>query len=218
MVANTELQRVGIEWLAHRPGQPAAQREPRLVGLAPLVGAERAVDRRRQRLCRGYGVRPARLWSSQGIARSASGVEMLFKLGGMALAIGAIVLVQDAIIGERQLGVTEWLLSKPVSRPAYVLSKLLAHGLGVLVILVGLQGALGYGLLSLAVGEPFPLPPYPGGHGRPGGAYPLLPGVDVDDGRADCQPEHPAGRVAGPGAGRVSGRPIRQLPWARSLC
>jgi ABC-type transport system involved in multi-copper enzyme maturation permease subunit len=88
------------------------------------------------------------------------GVEMLFKLGGMALAIGAIVLVHDAIIGERQLGVTEWLLSKPVSRPAYVLSKLLAHGLAVLVILVGLQGAIAYGLLWLAMGEPLPLPPY----------------------------------------------------------
>jgi ABC-2 type transport system permease protein len=88
------------------------------------------------------------------------GLAALFKLGPLALAAGAVILVQDAILGERQLGLTEWLLSKPVSRPAYVLSKLLAHGLGVLVILVGLQGALGYGLLSLAMGEPFPLPPY----------------------------------------------------------
>jgi ABC-2 type transport system permease protein len=88
------------------------------------------------------------------------GVEMLFKLGGMAMAIGAIVLVHDATIGERQLGVTEWLLSKPVSRPAYVLSKLFAHSLAVLVILVGLQAALGYGLLWLAAGEPLPLGPF----------------------------------------------------------
>jgi ABC-2 type transport system permease protein len=88
------------------------------------------------------------------------GIEMLFKFGGMALAIGTVVLVHDATIGERQLGVTEWLLSKPMSRPAYVLSKLLAHGLAVLVILVGLQGALGYGLLSLIIGEPLPLPPF----------------------------------------------------------
>ena len=88
------------------------------------------------------------------------GLAMLFRIGGVALAIGAIVLVQDAIIGERKAGVTEWLLSKPVSRPAYVLSKLLAHGFGVLVILVGLQGAIAYGLLSLAMGKPFPLPPY----------------------------------------------------------
>jgi ABC-type transport system involved in multi-copper enzyme maturation permease subunit len=90
----------------------------------------------------------------------AIGLDMLFKMGGVALAVGTIVLVQDAIIGERQLGVTEWLLSKPVSRSAYVLSKLFAHGLGVLVILVGLQGALAYGQLSLASGRPYPLLPY----------------------------------------------------------
>jgi len=88
------------------------------------------------------------------------GLDMLFKLGGMAVAIGTVVLVHDATIGERQLGVTEWLLSKPASRPAYVLSKLLAHGLAVLVILVALQGAIAYGLLSLAAGEPLPLLPY----------------------------------------------------------
>jgi len=88
------------------------------------------------------------------------GVFMLFWIASLALPIGAIVLVHDAIIGERQQGVTEWLLSKPVSRPAYVLAKLLAHGLGVLVILVGLQGAIAYGLLSLFMAEPFPLPPY----------------------------------------------------------
>jgi ABC-2 type transport system permease protein len=88
------------------------------------------------------------------------GLAMLFRVGGVALAMGAIVLVQDSIIGERKAGVTEWLLSKPVSRPAYVLAKLLAHGLGVLVIMVGLQSAIAYGLLSLAMGKPFPLPPY----------------------------------------------------------
>jgi len=89
-----------------------------------------------------------------------TGVQMLFQLAPFALALGAIILVHGAVIGERQLGVTEWLLSKPVSRPAYVLSKLFAHGLGVLVILVGLQGAIAYGLLSLAMGEPFPLLSY----------------------------------------------------------
>jgi hypothetical protein len=35
------------------------------------------------------------------------GLAGLFRLGALALAAGAIVLVQDAILGERQLGVTE---------------------------------------------------------------------------------------------------------------
>jgi ABC-2 type transport system permease protein len=90
----------------------------------------------------------------------AIGTGVLFEMGCLFLAVGSIVLASGAIIGERQLGVTEWLLSKPVSRSAYVLSKLLAHGLGVLVVLVGLQGAIGYGLLSLKAGQPLPLLPY----------------------------------------------------------
>jgi ABC-type transport system involved in multi-copper enzyme maturation permease subunit len=84
----------------------------------------------------------------------------VFQIGALALAVGAIILVQDALLGERQRGVAEWLLARPVSRSACVLSKLIAHSFGVLVVLVGLQDAIAYGLLSLARGEPFPLPPY----------------------------------------------------------
>jgi len=88
------------------------------------------------------------------------GIASLFQVGALALPVGAILLAHAETVNERQLGVTEWLLSKPLSRPAYVLSKLLAHGFGVLVILVALQGALAYGLAWLAIGEPFPLSPY----------------------------------------------------------
>ena len=163
MVANAELQRVELSgWRT---------------GLANLLRKEnRAWWGSRRWLVQSIvwavivnGCLAAMLWGMPLLAKLmggpeldslAIGVDALFKLGPLALAVGAVILVHDAILGERQLGVTEWLLSKPVSRPAYVLSKLLAHGLGVLVILVGLQGALGYGLLSLAVGEPFSLPPY----------------------------------------------------------
>ena len=90
----------------------------------------------------------------------AVGIGILFEMGCMFLGVGSIVLASGTIIGERQLGVTEWVLSKPVSRSAYVLSKLLGHGIGVLVVLVGLQGAIGYGLVSLKIGQPLPLLPY----------------------------------------------------------
>ena len=157
MVANTELQRVGLSgWRT---------------GLANLVRKE---NRASWASCRCL-VRSL-LWTA-GINGFTAlmmvvmpqyssedpihwGVQGLFKLGPLALAFGTIIILQDAIIGERQLGVTEWLLSKPLSRPAYVLSKLLAHGFGILVILVGLQGTLGYGVLWLVMGEPFPLSLY----------------------------------------------------------
>jgi ABC-type transport system involved in multi-copper enzyme maturation permease subunit len=166
MVANTELQRVGLSgWYT---------------GLANLLRREnRAWWGSRRWLVQGVvwtvvvnGFVALMLFGLPAASRMAGGAEFtkpellangvmaVFQLGTLALAVGAVILVQDAIIGERQMGVTEWLLSRPVSRSAYVLSKLLAHGLGVLVILVGLQGVLGYGLLWLAMGEPLPPLPY----------------------------------------------------------
>lgn len=78
-----------------------------------------------------------------------TGVQAFFGVGGMAIAIGVIVMAQDTVIGEKLSGTAEWLLSKPVSRSAFVLAKLIAYSAGALVILVLLQGLVAYGLLSL---------------------------------------------------------------------
>lgn len=88
------------------------------------------------------------------VARSA-----FFELGGLAVAIGVIVLCQDLIVDERQSGVTEWLLSRPVARHAYVLAKLGAALLAVLALLVALPALVAYTLMSARVGAPLaPLP------------------------------------------------------------
>lgn len=80
-----------------------------------------------------------------------SGLQAFFGAGGMALAIGVIVLAQDTVIGEKQSGTAEWILSKPVSRYAFWLSKLAAHAIGALLILILLQGLVAY--LQLATIE-----------------------------------------------------------------
>lgn len=89
-----------------------------------------------------------------------AGVQLLMGLGAFVLAIDTIILTQDTIIGEKESGVAEWVLSKPVSRHAYLLAKLVANALGVLVTLVLLPGAVAYVLLTLAVGEPYPALPF----------------------------------------------------------
>ena len=76
------------------------------------------------------------------------------------LAIGTVILAQDLIIGEKQSGVAEWLLSKPVTRRAYVLAKVAANALAVFALLVGLPSVVAYGMLSLRMGAPFPLMPF----------------------------------------------------------
>lgn len=54
-------------------------------------------------------------------------------LAATTIAIGVVVTVQGSIIGERDLGTAAWVLSKPVSRVAFVLAKLVAHTVGFLV-------------------------------------------------------------------------------------
>ena len=88
------------------------------------------------------------------------GLNVFFQFGVPVLAIGTVILAQDLIIGEKQSGVAEWLLSKPVTRRAYVLAKLAANALGVFALLIGLPSVVAYGLLSLRMGAPFPLAPF----------------------------------------------------------
>jgi ABC-type transport system involved in multi-copper enzyme maturation permease subunit len=80
------------------------------------------------------------------------GVSVFFRMGSMALAVGAVILSQDLLLDEQQSGVTEWLLAKPVARRAYVLAKLAASALAILILLVGLPSLLTYVLLSVRVG------------------------------------------------------------------
>jgi ABC-2 type transport system permease protein len=88
------------------------------------------------------------------------GIRALFQLGATTLAIGTVILAQGKVIGERQTGIAAWILSKPVSRPAYFLSKIVAHSVGILIIMIGFQSAVAYGLLWFANGDPLPLLPF----------------------------------------------------------
>ncbi|MFV1858916.1 MAG: ABC transporter permease [Anaerolineales bacterium] len=59
-------------------------------------------------------------------------------------AIGAMVLMQGAIVGEKNSGTAAWIMSNPVSRSAFVLSKLVANAAAILIIIVLLQGSIAY--------------------------------------------------------------------------
>jgi ABC-2 type transport system permease protein len=88
------------------------------------------------------------------------GLNVFFQFGIPVLAIGTIILSQNLIVGERQNGVAEWLLTKPVTRCAYILAKMTAHALPILALLIGLPSIVVYGILSLRMGALFPLMPF----------------------------------------------------------
>jgi len=62
----------------------------------------------------------------------------------LCVPFAAVNLAQDSILGEKHSGTAAWVLSKPLRRPAYVLAKLIAHGLGLFVAWVALPGVVGY--------------------------------------------------------------------------
>lgn len=57
-------------------------------------------------------------------------IQTFFLVGATAIPIGIVISLQGAIVGERELGTAAWVLSKPVSRASFLLSKLLAHVVG----------------------------------------------------------------------------------------
>jgi ABC-type transport system involved in multi-copper enzyme maturation permease subunit len=68
----------------------------------------------------------------------------LLVTAALFVPVAAISLAQDSILGEKHSGTAAWVLSKPLRRPAYLLAKLIANGLGLFVAWVVLPGVLVY--------------------------------------------------------------------------
>ncbi len=84
-------------------------------------------------------------------------VSKFFEFAGFALALGVAIMAQDEIIGEKRSGSAAWILSKPVSRTAFVLSKLVGNLPGIMVVMVLLPGAVAYLVVSAYRAGPLPL-------------------------------------------------------------
>jgi ABC-2 type transport system permease protein len=74
--------------------------------------------------------------------------------------IGMIITAQDEVIHEKQSGTAAWVLSKPISRPAFILTKLLSNVIGALVIIVGLTAVVAYGEIFQLTKVAIPVLPF----------------------------------------------------------
>jgi ABC-2 type transport system permease protein len=93
------------------------------------------------------------------------GLTIFLKMAGIASAIGVAVLAQDTLIGEKQSGTAAWVLSKPISRSAFILSKVLSYSFGILITMVVVQGCIAYLIIFFEAGKALPLLPYVGALG-----------------------------------------------------
>jgi len=69
-------------------------------------------------------------------------VVMFYALMGGMTPFGVMILTQGAIVEEKKSGTAEWVLSSPLSRESFVLSKLIVNFLWIFGVLVLLQGAV----------------------------------------------------------------------------
>lgn len=76
-------------------------------------------------------------------------MQVFFQAAAMCTTIGAVISAQGAIIQEKQIGTAAWILSKPVSRIAVILSKLAANIFAFLVLAVVAPTIIFYGEIYL---------------------------------------------------------------------
>jgi ABC-2 type transport system permease protein len=92
-------------------------------------------------------------------------VSLYGVFGGMFTAIGIVIKMQGAIVGEKAEGTAAWVLSKPISRAAFVLSKLMGNAFGIAVTAMLVPGIVAYLVISIGIGEYLPVPDFMAGMG-----------------------------------------------------
>ena len=88
-----------------------------------------------------------------------------FIFAAIVPACALIIFGHETILDERKMGTAAWVLSKPVSRAAFLLSKLSADALGVLVTMVLVPGLVAYFIYNAASGIWLSIPGFLAGLG-----------------------------------------------------
>ena len=69
--------------------------------------------------------------------------------GGMFVAFGVMIIMQRVLVREKQQGTAAWVLSKPVTRTAFVASRLIVNAIAILLTSVIVPGVILYVTLGL---------------------------------------------------------------------
>jgi ABC-2 type transport system permease protein len=70
--------------------------------------------------------------------------------GGMFVAFGVMIIMQRVLVREKQSGTASWVLSKPVTRTAFVVSRLVANSIAILLTAVIMPGVILYITLGVS--------------------------------------------------------------------
>src|SRR5512135_1438414 len=90
--------------------------------------------------------------ATQAPAEAKDAMNVLFMygiFGGMFVAFGVMVIMQRILVAEKHSGTAAWVLSKPVTRTAFVVSRLVINSIAILLTSVIVPGVIFYITLGL---------------------------------------------------------------------
>jgi ABC-2 type transport system permease protein len=89
-----------------------------------------------------------------------SAVQTFLPMSVGIVGIGTVISVQGAIVGEKQLGTAAWVISKPVSRSAFILAKILAYASGFFVTAILIPSVIFFFATRALISVPLSVLPY----------------------------------------------------------
>lgn len=69
-------------------------------------------------------------------------LQTFLQVGAGVIGIGVIITMQGAIVGEKQSGTAAWVLSKPASRSAFLIAKVIAYAFGFAITAIAIPTIL----------------------------------------------------------------------------
>ncbi len=72
------------------------------------------------------------------------------------VGIGTIITVQGAVVGEKELGTAAWVMSKPTSRSAFILAKIIAYFVGFSICAILIPATIFYLEMPFLISTPLP--------------------------------------------------------------
>lgn len=105
-------------------------------------------------------IKPALEKSFGGQTADVQGITLFYSVLAMAGVLGVVTITQDVIIQEKQTGTAAWILSKPADRTAFILSKMAANAIGILVFIIAVPGLILLGEIFLVAKLVLPIAPF----------------------------------------------------------
>lgn len=87
-------------------------------------------------------------------------VQTFLPMAVILVGIGVIITAQGAIVGEKELGTAAWIMSKPASRSAFILSKIIGYAVGISISAILVPATIFYIEMRLLLPSPLPFVPF----------------------------------------------------------